>query len=115
MKVISKDSATTHILFSKDELEILTRSIDVPLSAFGLQRFLQLTNSSKEKMDSFNSELKETLKSDNHEVSLPNHRFELLKRMFSAACDVVDENEMHTLTGYSWKEAISLRDSLIKA
>ncbi len=121
MKLIHSSRYLVTLGFTRNELEILNRVLDVPLLAFGLEKFLTKINVPRERIAQINKKIRDTLQDIDKKsiskfiaVDFKRGQIYLLKDAFSAACDIVDEKEIHTLTGYSWRDAIRVQKNLTK-
>jgi len=112
MKLIKKSNQLLKIEFSMDELNLLDRVIDVPLSAFGLEQLLEKTKLNIDEIRLIKKKIDYLVEMKSFKATISYQEFINLKKIFKAACNVVDSQEIHPLTGYSWDDATRLQNAI---
>ena len=112
MKLINKDLNKLAIEFSSDELEILDRVIEVPLSAFGLNELLAKTGLSLDKIKDIKRVIEIVMKENLLILTISIIDYVNLRNIFKISCEIVDKNEMHALTAFTWEDALKMQKSL---
>lgn len=88
--------------FQEREKEIIIQTLNVPLKAFGYDRF-------EEKIGVKEIEkLKFIIKGFENLSSIEKDNLFLILKAFIYARDIIDWNEYFTITGYSWEESTDL-------
>ena len=116
MKLLSIKNSVVLTEFDREELEILTRTLAVPLYAFGLESFLEKIKIPKSELEAVQKKLSNLISGVSgqkfFELSLLKNEIDGLKEAFKVACDIADPNEIHALIGYTMKEALGVQKSL---
>ncbi|MFA6023718.1 MAG: hypothetical protein WC777_00670 [Candidatus Gracilibacteria bacterium] len=104
---------TKLILLTHDELEIIIRVIAVPLGAFGLSELIQRTQLSEEECRRISDFIGSHRSEDEViEISIDENDIILMSKIFDISAEIVDPQEMHTMTGYTWDEARTVSKKL---
>lgn len=115
MKILEKNSLMLVMEFSDDEIKLLDRVVEVPLSAFGLNELLEKTKFSLDEIKLIKEKIESCLESKTNILKIEPSQFFKLKTIFKVASEIVDPNEMHAITGYAWDDALKLQSDLDQA
>ena len=114
MQIKQKKDNSNRIEFELDELELINRVLNVTLHAFGLDEVIKKTQIQKKEIEQTNNKIKSAIEENRLNIEFDSNELILLAKAFKEACEIIDENEMHTLTGYSWDQAMLLKKDLEK-
>lgn len=114
MKLLYSSEDILELEFTQDEAILINQVLNVPLLAFGLDDFLLKTSLSKNQIETINNKFRDLSNIDSPLIvgNFKPAEIIILQNAFEIACEVIDQHEMQTLTGYSWEEAISLQKTL---
>lgn len=104
---------TKSISLTNDELEIIIRVIAVPLGAFGLNKLIQKSQLSEKECKRIDSFI-ESHRSKRKEIQLNINQSDvgLMSKIFDISAEIIDPQEMHTITGYTWDESMNVSKKL---
>lgn len=116
MNLFSRNNNIVDIELERQDLEVFMRVLAVPLHAFGLSRLLAETSLDEERALAIEAKFKDV---SNRSNAATNIHFVLrddeardLGILFEAACYIADPVEIHSLTGFTWKEVMKVKDQL---
>ena len=101
------------LTLTSDEIEVIVRTIGVPLGAFGLDELVEKSGETKEAC----AHLIETFEkyrdqSSESNIEMDKENLKKLSKIFDISAEIVDPIEMSIIVGYSWHEAMALSKKL---
>lgn len=99
---------------NRTDLEKISRVLDIPLGAFGLELLIKKTNKNKEELQEINRELGELQnKSEINFSDLGEKKLLNILSIFSAAIETINEtDDIQTMTGFSIDEVNETKNKL---
>ena len=94
------------MILSAQDIELIVSTINVPLMAFGSDKFAKEIGS--DKVQTIRYKLKQMV----DENKIDDNDVDFILSAFIIARDIISKNEYHTITGSDWRESIRIVEKM---